>query len=87
MRSLPGAVVVVGQTTELVAIRECRKLGIPVVCRLDTDCDPHLVEVGVPINDDSTASIRLFLEFLLPRIHEGKRQQISKQTKFKIGHS
>merc|ERR1711977_67968 len=75
LQSLPGIVIIVGQTTEIVAIRECRKLGIPVICRLDTDCNPDLVEVGVPINDDSKRSIRLFLEAILPRIHEGQRQR------------
>lgn len=78
LQSLPGVVIIVGQTTEIVAIRECRKLGIPVICRLDTDCNPDLVEVGVPINDDSKRSIRLFLEAILPRIHEGQRQRALK---------
>jgi small subunit ribosomal protein S2 len=78
LQSLPDVVILVGQTTEIVAIRECRKLGIPVICRLDTDCNPDLVEVGVPINDDSERSIRLFLEIILPRIHEGRRQRALK---------
>jgi small subunit ribosomal protein S2 len=80
IRSVPGIVIVVGQKTELVAIHECRKLGIPVVCRLDTDCDPDLVEIGVPINDDSTASIRLFLETILPRVREGRRWHLAKKV-------
>ena len=65
MYSIPSAVVVVGQVEEITAIQECRKLDIPVVCRLDTDCDPSLAEVGVPINDDSRSSINLFLQVLL----------------------
>jgi len=71
IRKLPGVVIIVGQTKELTSIYECRKLGIPIVCRLDTDCDPSLVEVGVPINDDSVARVSLFLKAMLPRIEEG----------------
>jgi small subunit ribosomal protein S2 len=80
IRSLPGAVIIIGQTKELVAIQECRKLKIPIVCRLDTDCDPSLVEFGVPLNDDSRARIRLFLEALVPSIQEGQRLFILKQS-------
>jgi small subunit ribosomal protein S2 len=72
IRKLPGVVVIVGQTIELTAVHECRKLEIPVICRLDTDCDPNFVEIGIPINDDSTIRINLFLKVLLPRIKEGR---------------
>lgn len=81
IRSLPGRVVIVGQNVEFSAIQECRKLNIPTVCRLDTDCDPDLVEVGVPINDDSTARINLFLKTLVPRINDGRLWWISKKYK------
>jgi small subunit ribosomal protein S2 len=74
IRALPGVVVVVGQIVESVAIQECRKLGIPIVCSLDTNCDPSLVDIGVPINDDSTARIRLFLETLVSGIQEGRKK-------------
>ena len=78
MRSLPRVVIIVGQITEQVAIQECYKLGIPIVCILDTDCDPKFAEIGIPINDDSTSRIRIFLEVLLPRIQEGRRLWLSK---------
>jgi small subunit ribosomal protein S2 len=81
LQTLPGAVVIVGQPTEWTAIQECRKLNIPVVCRLDTDCDPTVVEIGVPMNDDSTASICLFFETLIPGIQEGRRWWLSKKIK------
>jgi len=84
MKSIPGVVIIVGQKVELTAIQECRKLSIPTICRLDTDCDPSLVEVGIPINDDSTARIRLFLEVILPGIQEGDRCWISKKVQKQI---
>ena len=81
IRSLPGTVIIIDQTKELVAIQECRKLKIPTVCRLDTDCDPNLIEFGIPLNDDSKARIRLFLETLIPIIQEGQRLWTSKKSK------
>jgi small subunit ribosomal protein S2 len=78
IRSLPRVVVIVGQTTDFVAAQECRKLSIPLICRLDTDCDPDFADVGVPMNDDSTSRIRLFLEVLLLGIQEGRRVRLSK---------
>jgi small subunit ribosomal protein S2 len=65
MRTIPDVVIIVGQIVELVAVLECYKLNIPIICRLDTDCDPQLVEIGVPINDDSKERVNLFLEDLL----------------------
>jgi small subunit ribosomal protein S2 len=81
IQTLPGVVIIVGQTVEITAIHECRKLGIPTICRLDTDCNPRLVSVGVPMNDDSLVSISLFLDVLLPGIQEGRRWWISKKAK------
>jgi small subunit ribosomal protein S2 len=82
IRARPGVVVVVGQSVELTAIQECYKLKIPVVCRLDTDCDPSIVEIGVPINDDSTSRIRLFLELIALRIQKGQRSLFSKDKNY-----
>jgi small subunit ribosomal protein S2 len=69
---IPDVAIIVGQTVELVAVRECCQLEIPIICRLDTDCDPDLVKIGVPINDDSYESITLFLENLTSRINKSR---------------
>jgi small subunit ribosomal protein S2 len=69
---IPDVVIVVGQIVELVAVLECQKLNVPLICRLDTDCDPELAEIGVPINDDSKERINLFLEDLLLGIQIGR---------------
>jgi small subunit ribosomal protein S2 len=81
IRSIPRVVILVGQTVEIAAIQECRKLEVPLICRLDTDCNPDLVEVGVPINDDSVSRIRLFLKSLLPGIYEGRRWWFSRKVR------
>jgi small subunit ribosomal protein S2 len=84
IQTIPDLTVVVGQTTEMVRIRECYNLEIPVICRLDTDCDPSLVKIGVPMNDDSKASIQLFFETLIPRIKDGHNLWMQKEKKQKI---
>jgi len=68
IQTIPGIVIIIGQVVELVSIQECYKLEIPIICRLDTDCDPNLVEFGIPINDDSKIRIQLFFEILLTKI-------------------
>ena len=83
IQTIPDLVIVIGQITELVRIRECHKLKIPIICRLDTDCDPSLVKIGVPINDDSSASINLFFKCILPRIKEGYNLWMQKKLKRK----
>ena len=81
IRFLPSVIVVVGQTTERVAIQECRKLSITKICRLDTDCNPNLAEIGIPMNDDSEERIRLFLGIITPRIQTGRRLWFCRKQK------
>ena len=78
IKTVPGVIVVVGQTIEVTAIDEFIKLNIPSICRLDTDCNPDLVKIGIPMNDDSSPRIRLFLQGIVTRIKEGKRTHIFK---------
>jgi small subunit ribosomal protein S2 len=70
--NVPNVVIIVGQTTELTAVTECFKLNIPRICRVDTDCNPDLVKLRVPINDDSVIRIHLFLQILIEGIEEGR---------------
>jgi ribosomal protein S2 len=52
----------------MTAIRECKKLGIPIVSILDTNCDPDLVDIPIPGNDDAVRSIKLILKSLTDSI-------------------
>lgn len=61
MKSVPDIVVLVGQTREMNAVKECLKLSIPLVSILDTNCDPTLTDYLVPANDDSVSSVSLIL--------------------------
>jgi len=72
IQKLPRVVIIVGQTRELTAVTECLKLNIPRICRVDTDCNPDIVNLRVPINDDSVIRIHLFLQVLIAGIEEGR---------------
>ena len=72
MERLPDVVIIVDQKREMTAIRECRKLNIPIISILDTNCDPDLVDIPIPGNDDAVRSIKLILSSLTDSINLGK---------------
>lgn len=74
MPDLPDIAIIIDQKREMTAIRECQKLGIPIVSILDTNCDPDLVDVPIPGNDDAVRSIKLILKSLTDNIITGKAQ-------------
>jgi small subunit ribosomal protein S2 len=71
MVRMPGALVVVDQRKEIIAIREANKLSIPVICMLDTDCDPDLVDIPIPANDDAMRGIEIIVSTLADAVAEG----------------
>jgi small subunit ribosomal protein S2 len=75
MDKLPGAIVVVDVKSELTALKEARKLGIPTICLIDTDGDPELVDIPIPGNDDSMRSIDVVIRELCLAIAEGRQQR------------
>ena len=77
MATLPGALVVVDPKHEHIAISEARKLGIPTVCLADTDCDPDLIDICVPGNDDAIRSINLFFTKASDAIMAGKESKLA----------
>ncbi len=60
MGDLPGAVFIVDVVKEHIAVTEARRLEIPIVAMVDTNCDPDLIDFAIPGNDDAIRSIRLF---------------------------
>jgi small subunit ribosomal protein S2 len=74
MERLPDVAIIVDQKREMTAVRECRKLGIPIISILDTNCDPDLVDIPIPGNDDAVRSIKLILKSLSDNIISGKSQ-------------
>ena len=74
MNRLPECLVVIDPKKEKNAISEARKLGITTVALIDTDCDPDLVDLPIPGNDDSIRSIELVVQQLADAMLEGKAQ-------------
>ncbi|WP_165234282.1 30S ribosomal protein S2 [Aquisphaera insulae] len=72
MTRLPEALMVIDPRREHIAVAEARKLGLKVVALLDTDCDPDLIDLPIPGNDDSMRSIDLVIKRLTDAIIEGK---------------
>jgi len=72
MNRLPEALMVIDPRREHIAVAEARKLGIKVVALLDTDCDPDLIDLPIPGNDDSMRSIELVVRRLTDAIVEGR---------------
>ncbi|HET9100742.1 MAG TPA: 30S ribosomal protein S2 [Acidobacteriaceae bacterium] len=79
MRRLPDALFVVDSNNETIAVKEARKLGIPVVAVVDTNCDPTLVDYIIPGNDDALRAIRLFTSKVADSIVEGVQMSGDKQ--------
>ena len=73
MKKLPGAMFVVDPRKEKNAIAEARKLGIPVVAIVDTNCDPDEVDYVIPGNDDAIRAIKLISQTMANAVLEGKQ--------------
>jgi len=71
MKRLPDALFIVDSNNEAIAVKEARKLGIPVVAVVDTNCDPTVVDYVIPGNDDALRAIRLFTSKISDSAVEG----------------
>jgi small subunit ribosomal protein S2 len=72
MNGLPDVLFVIDSNKEGIAVKEARKLGIPVVGIVDTNCDPDEVDVVIPGNDDALRAIRLFTNKIAEAVIEGR---------------
>jgi small subunit ribosomal protein S2 len=79
MKRLPDALFIVDSNNEAIAVKEARKLGIPVVAVVDTNCDPTVVDYVIPGNDDALRAIRLFTSKIADSIAEGAAAATDKQ--------
>lgn len=78
MHGLPDALFVIDSHKEEIAVREARRLGIPVVGVVDTNCDPDLVTHSIPGNDDALRAIRLFTSKVADAVIEGREVAASR---------
>ena len=74
MRKPPKLVVVVDPNKEHIAVAEARKLGIPVMALVDTNCDPDLVDYIIACNDDALKSVKLIIQALTTAVEEKKNE-------------
>jgi small subunit ribosomal protein S2 len=72
MTTLPGALFIVDPKKEKIAIAEARKLSVPIIAIVDTNCDPDEVDYVIPGNDDAIRAIRLIASKMADAVLEGK---------------
>ena len=81
MKELPGALFVVDPRKERIAVLEARRLGIPVVAIVDTNCDPDEVDYVIPGNDDAIRAVKLIASKMADAIIEGRQgEQLSVES-------
>jgi small subunit ribosomal protein S2 len=80
MARLPGAIIVSDIRRDEIAVDEARTLGIPVVAIVDTDCDPRLVDLVIPGNDDAFRSIEVLLAHLSDAVVAGRDKLVIRQA-------
>ncbi len=73
MKNLPGAIFVVDPRKEKIAVSEARKLGIPVIAIVDTNCDPDEIDYVIPGNDDAIRAVKLISSVVADAIVEGRQ--------------
>ena len=83
LEGLPGAMVVVDPRHEDIAVKEAAKMNVPVVAILDTDCDPDLVDIAIPGNDDALRSVQLLLKALVDSVVEGRQNMVAEAQRFR----
>ena len=79
MPGQPDAIFIIDSNNEEIAVAEARRLGIPVIAIVDTNCDPDVVDFVIPGNDDALRAIRLFATKMSDSVIEG--QQMAKEPK------
>lgn len=77
MRRLPGAVFIVDPRKERIAVAEARKLNIPIVAIVDTNCDPDEIDYPIPGNDDAIRAVKLLTEKIADAVIDGNKGVVS----------
>jgi small subunit ribosomal protein S2 len=72
MTRMPGVMVIIDPRKEHIAVQEAKKLNVPLVALLDTDCDPGVVDIAIPGNDDALRSIEVIVESLAEAVGQGR---------------
>ncbi len=83
MNELPDALFIIDPDKELIAVKEAKKLSIPIIAVIDTNCDPELIDFPIPSNDDAIKSIKFIVSMVVDNILEAEKEyaKISADTK------
>ena len=81
MKSYPGALFIVDPRKERIAVSEARKMGIPIVAIVDTNCDPDEIDYVIPGNDDAIRAVKLIAGAMADAIIEGREGQMGAAAK------
>src|SRR5699024_144574 len=73
MRELPDAVFIIDPRKERIAVAEARKLGIPIIAIVDTNCDPDEIDYVIPGNDDAIRAVKLLTAKVADAVIEGNQ--------------
>jgi small subunit ribosomal protein S2 len=80
MTAMPGALFIIDIGKEDIAVAEARRVGVPIVALVDSDCNPELIDYPIPGNDDAIRSIRLVTSRMANAIIEGNNQRLAMQA-------
>lgn len=83
MKDIPDALFVIDPRRETIAVLEARKLGIPVISIVDTNCDPDVIDYPIPGNDDAIRAIELVVGLMANAFIEGRQGQDSRVERAK----
>ena len=81
MDRLPQLAFIIDPNREEIAVKECRKLGIPIVAVTDTNCDPDVIDYIIPGHDDAICAIKLFVTALAAACLEGEAMRKDSKNK------
>ena len=84
MTRLPGALFVVDVKKEAIAVKEAKRLGIPVFAMVDTNCDPDVIDYVIPGNDDAIKSIQVIVTRIADAVMEGKERAAARQMEMAV---
>ncbi|MBQ1231185.1 MAG: 30S ribosomal protein S2 [Clostridia bacterium] len=73
MKKIPGAMFIVDPRKERIAVKEAKKLGIPIIAIVDTNCDPDEIDAVIPGNDDAIRAVKLIAETIANAVIEGRQ--------------
>jgi small subunit ribosomal protein S2 len=74
MKDLPGAIFIIDTKKEAIAVAEAKRLGIPVIAVVDTNCDPTNIDYPIPGNDDAIRAISLFVEIIANAVLDADKE-------------